>query len=334
VRFASGVTAWTVAVARTSPVFEFSDHARTVKFLGPGDVARNVRVAERPVGGEARLDEFDEQHEVEGGDLLDEGPGGHRAVGVESGVVGANLGAGGLGLAAEVAGLVGLEEVDEDRQRRGGADAGGRAFGACSRCSCAWCSAGSPPPPPARACVSRVAGRSPRSSGSGRTRQTKTNRTTKGWANPARPDRPPGGPTATIRLPVHPLYGERVEILARYGRHGLRVEQPDGQLRVLPVAWTDLVPRATALAVRGQPVRLAPEALRELGAWVAARIDGCRSPEKLDFGEAHAPELKLDAAPTDGAAGKHRDGAALTLVGQAGPSRAGGRSQRQKRGRP
>jgi len=32
---------------------------------------------------------------------------------------------------------------------------------------------------------------------------------------------------ATIRLPVHPLYGERVEVVARYGRHALRVEQPD-----------------------------------------------------------------------------------------------------------
>ena len=64
---------------------------------------------------------------------------------------------------------------------------------------------------------------------------------------------------ATIRLPVHPLYGERVEIVARYGRHALRVEQPDGQLRLLPVAWTDLVPRPAALAVQGRPVRLAPE---------------------------------------------------------------------------
>ena len=72
--------------------------------------------------------QLDEQHEVEGGDLLDDGPGGHRAVEVEPGVVGANLGAGGLELTAEVAGLVRLEEIDEDRQRRGGADAGGRAF--------------------------------------------------------------------------------------------------------------------------------------------------------------------------------------------------------------
>jgi len=47
----------------------------------------------------------------------------------------------------------------------------------------------------------------------------------------------------SIRLPVHPLCGERVEIGARYGRHALRVEQPDGQPRLLPIAWTDLAPR-------------------------------------------------------------------------------------------
>ena len=73
-------------------------------------------------------------------------------------------------------------------------------------------------------------------------------------------------------MPVHPLYGQQVEVIERYGRHALRVEQPDGQLRLLPVAWTDLVPRPAALAVQGRPVRLAPEALRALGAWVAARI--------------------------------------------------------------
>jgi hypothetical protein len=112
------------------------------------------------------------------------------------------------------------------------------------------------------------------------------------------------------------------------------VEQADGQLRLLPVAWTDLVPQPAALAVEGRPVRLAPDALRELGAWVAARISILsRSSEKLDCGEANARELKLDAAPTDGVAGEHGDGAALTLVEQAGPTRPGGRSERQKRGR-
>jgi len=134
-------------------------------------------------------------------------------------------------------------------------------------------------------------------------------------------------------LPVHPLYGKRVEVVARYGRYALRVEQPDGQLRFLPVAWTDLVPRPAALAAKGRPVRLAPEALRALGAWVAARISNGRSPEKLDSGDADARELKVDAAPPDGAAVRHPNGAPLTLVEQAGPPPADRRGGRPKRGR-
>ena len=122
--------------------------------------------------------------------------------------------------------------------------------------------------------------------------------------------------------------------MARYGRHALRVEQADGHLRLLPVAWTDLVPRPAALAVQGRPVRWAPEALRALGAWVAARISSGRLSEKLDGGAPDAGELKLDAAPTDGVAGEHRDGTPRTLVEQAGPSCSGGRGERQKRGQP
>jgi hypothetical protein len=133
-------------------------------------------------------------------------------------------------------------------------------------------------------------------------------------------------------LPVHPLYGQQVEVVERYGRHALRVEQPDGQLRLLPVAWTDLVPRPAALAVQGRPVRLAPEALRALGAWVAARITSPRSPEKLDSGGSDAHKLKRDAAPPDGAAVRHHDGAPASLVEQAGAPSAGGRGGRQKRG--
>lgn len=137
---------------------------------------------------------------------------------------------------------------------------------------------------------------------------------------------------ATIRLPVHPLYGEQVEVIERYGRHGLRVEQPDGQLRLLPVAWTDRAPRPAALVVQGQPVRLAPEALHELAAWVAARIRRSESPERLDVGDGDARQLKHDAAPPDGAAVPHDDGGAPPLVEQAGPPRAGRRGVRQKRG--
>ena len=141
------------------------------------------------------------------------------------------------------------------------------------------------------------------------------------------------GPIATIRLPVHPLYRKQVEVVGRYGRHALRVEQPDGQLRLLPVAWTDLVPRRAALALRGRRVRLAPEALRELGAWVAARITSHGSPEKLDSIAGDARELNGDATPTDGAAMFPHDGETLTLVEQAGPPRAGRRGVRPKRGR-
>ncbi len=138
---------------------------------------------------------------------------------------------------------------------------------------------------------------------------------------------------ATIRLPVHPLYGQQVEVVERYGRHALRVEQPNGQLRLLPVAWTDLVPRPAALAVQGRPVRLAPEALRELGAWVAARLRSPRSPEKLDAGAGDARKLKHDAAPPDGAAERHHDGENSSLVEQAGSPSASRRGVRQKRGR-
>jgi hypothetical protein len=169
-----------------------------------------------------------------------------------------------------------------------------------------------------------------------KTRHTKTKRATKAQPSTAtcpRTDVLGSGPIATIRLPVHPLYRERVEVVARYGRHALRVEQPDGQLRLLPVAWTDLVPRPAALALRGRRVRLAPDALRELGAWVAARISRHGSPEKLDSIAGDARELTMDAAPTDGAAMPHHDGETLTLVEQAGPPRVGRRGVRQKRGR-
>ncbi len=137
---------------------------------------------------------------------------------------------------------------------------------------------------------------------------------------------------ATIRLPVHPLYGERVEVVARYGRHALRVEQPDGQPRLLPVGWTDLVPRPAALTLKGRPVRLAPETLRELGAWVAARISHCRAPEKVDAVDVDARRLKLDAALPDGAAVPHPDGEGPPVVEQAGPPRVGRRGRRQQRG--
>jgi len=137
---------------------------------------------------------------------------------------------------------------------------------------------------------------------------------------------------ATIRLPVHPLYGEQVAVVERYGRHGLRVEQPDGQLRLLPVAWTDRAPRPAALVVQGQPVLLAPGALHELAAWVGARIRRSESPERLDVGAGDARQVKHDAVPPEGAAVPQHGGGASPLVGQAGPPGVGRRGGRQKRG--
>jgi hypothetical protein len=133
-------------------------------------------------------------------------------------------------------------------------------------------------------------------------------------------------------LPVHPLHGQRVEIVACHGRHAVRVEQPDGQLRLLPITWTDLVPWPEAMAIRGRPVRLAPKAVGELTAWVAARISRDGAPEKLDGLGADASQLKLDAGPADGAVVHYHDGATLTLVGQAGPPRTGRRGGPPQRG--
>jgi hypothetical protein len=133
-------------------------------------------------------------------------------------------------------------------------------------------------------------------------------------------------------MPVHPLYSERVEVVARYGRHALRVEQPDGRLRLLPVSWTDLVPRPAALTLRGRPVHLAPEALRELGAWVGARVNRRRWPEKVDVVETDARKVGLDAALPNGATMHHPDGEGPPVVEQAGPSRVGRRGRRQQRG--
>lgn len=124
-----------------------------------------------------------------------------------------------------------------------------------------------------------------------------------------------------------------MEILERYGHHGLRVELPDGQIRLLPVAWTDFRPRSAPPVIDGRVSRWAPEALRQLSAWVVARMS-TRSPEKLDSTEVDARNLKRDAAPADdGVAVHHRDGEAPSLVEQASPSRPGRRSKRQKRGR-
>jgi hypothetical protein len=53
----------------------------------------------------------------------------------------------------------------------------------------------------------------------------------------------------TITLRIHPLFGQPILVLRRYG--------PDA-------VWAEL---------QGRPVRLAPEAVRALAGWVTARLD-------------------------------------------------------------
>lgn len=112
-----------------------------------------------------------------------------------------------------------------------------------------------------------------------------------------------------MTLAVHPLFGEEVSVVAMYGRHGVWAETSDGKLRLLPVAWTSLHPRREPLEMGGRSVRLSPEALGELSAWVSARLDV----KRLD---AVDPE---DQKPCDDGDGPRARADVAAVVGQAGP---------------
>jgi hypothetical protein len=74
--------------------------------------------------GGRQLHRLDEQHEVEGDDLVDDRPGGHGAIELQGRVVLPECGAGGFELLPEVPALIALEEIDDDRYRRRGVDDG------------------------------------------------------------------------------------------------------------------------------------------------------------------------------------------------------------------
>ena len=76
------------------------------------------------VVGRRRRDQLDEEHEVEASDRVDRRLGRDPAIEVEWRVVLADGDPGGFELATERSVVVGLEEVDDDRQRRVGGDAG------------------------------------------------------------------------------------------------------------------------------------------------------------------------------------------------------------------
>jgi hypothetical protein len=145
-----------------------------------------------------------------------------------------------------------------------------------------------------------------------------------------------------VTLAVHPRFGEELPVRRTYGRYAVWVETPEERLLRVPLAWTTLRPRADPLAVEGRTVRLAPEALRELAAWVATRTTDAEAHERKDGQEVghfdkHMENSDPDGALSDEPAGRHaedgvadaRDGerassatgrdSAAAVVGQAGP---------------
>ena len=79
-------------------------------------------------------------------------------------------------------------------------------------------------------------------------------------------------PNAKITLKVHPFCGDTVRVLKPYGPDRVWVEHAEGDVRIIPVAWTDLWPRCDVAAVGDRKVLLTPLVLRGLAAWVAARV--------------------------------------------------------------
>jgi hypothetical protein len=90
------------------------------------------------------------------------------------------------------------------------------------------------------------------------------------------------------------------------------VDVSDILLLKLPVAWTTLCPRAEPLAVKGRTVRLAPEALRELAAWVAARVPDAKAQEvengqKVGRFDKHMENRGPDGGLSDEPAGRQEE---------------------------
>ena len=155
-----------------------------------------------------------------------------------------------------------------------------------------------------------------------------------------------------VTLAVHPRFGEELAVRRTYGRSAVWVETPEERLFEVPRAWTTLCPRAAPLAAQGRPVRLAPDALRELAGWVAARTadaearDGKNGQEVGHFNK-DMENPDPDGGVSDEPADRHeqdgvadaRDGersstatgrdAAAAVVGQAGPPGAHG-TQRER----
>jgi hypothetical protein len=132
---------------------------------------------------------------------------------------------------------------------------------------------------------------------------------------------------AKVTLAVHPRFGEEVAV-SPHGRHSVWAETPDGRHSLLPLRWTTLHPRAEPLSKDGRAVRLAPESLRELSAWVVARTFAARSCD----GKKLASESGKREKVGDGEDSAGGIGSTTTVVGQARSSGVDRRVERRKRG--
>jgi hypothetical protein len=107
----------------------------------------------------------------------------------------------------------------------------------------------------------------------------------------------------------------------------VRTELPDGRPCYLPLAWTDWRPRPEPLAWQGRPVRLAPEALLPLAAWIRGRKLDRAQREKLDH--ADREDQKHDHVVGDQAGGRTAPTTVVGKVGASSPGRTCGKRQRR-----
>jgi hypothetical protein len=130
-----------------------------------------------------------------------------------------------------------------------------------------------------------------------------------------------------VTLTVHPRFGEELDVLRPYGRQAVWVETSEQRVITLPLAWTTLCPRPEPLVARGRTVRLAPEALRELAGWVAARardaeaLEGQKGQEVGHF-DKYMVNRDTDGGLSDEPAGRRKEDRGADARGAA-PSSTG-----------
>ena len=118
-------------------------------------------------------------------------------------------------------------------------------------------------------------------------------------------------------------------MVSTFGRDAVRVETVDGKLILVPLAWTSMRPRPSPLELKGQSVRLAADALRELAAWVAARTTTLQ-PHK---GKKFAAKIGKRDKKNNGEHCSSGSGSVAAVVEQAGSPDADCRDKQRERGK-